>query len=89
MLPSLLGSTIYAFSSTENYVAALYPRGAVFIDELRRLMGDDDFFAFLQDYYRQYSGRLATSADFFDVAGDHTPTNLEALRAAHFSTPAP
>ena len=51
-------------------------------------MGDDAFFAFLHDYYRTYSGKLATAPDFRELAQQHSPTDLAPLFEIYF-TPAP
>ncbi|MBN1119467.1 MAG: hypothetical protein JXJ17_00185 [Anaerolineae bacterium] len=69
--PGWLDEPIYSYISTFVYVRDIYPRGVMFIHELRRAMGDTVFFAFLQDYASSYSGRLATEADFRAVLAEH------------------
>jgi aminopeptidase N len=82
-----LDSTLYDFSSTATFIHELYGRGARFIRDLRALMGDEGFFAFLQDYQRQGRGRLMTTEDFFAIAGAHTDADLTPLRQSYFSGP--
>ena len=79
-----INSTIYDHGGVRPYVDAVYLRGALFIDELRKLLGDHSFFAFLQDYVRR--GRLGqmTTADFFDLLAKHTTADLEPLIFKYF-----
>ena len=46
-------SPIYDGQGFRPYTNAVYFRGAHFLEDLRARIGDDAFFAFLQDYYRQ------------------------------------
>lgn len=48
-----VGLGVGDYDNENDYYAAVYARGAVFIDELRKAMGDDAFFAALQNYYAQ------------------------------------
>ncbi len=70
--PGWLDEPIYSYISTFVYVRDIYPRGVMFVDELRRAMGDSAFFAFLQDYARSYSGRIASEDDFRAVLAEHS-----------------
>lgn len=71
----------------EGYLAyrdAVYLNGAVFLEELRARMGEEDFFAFLRDYAGRNTHRLATAADFFTVLGEHTAEDLSGLMEMYF-----
>lgn len=70
-----------------QYRDAVYLRGAMFLEEVRKLTGDDAFFAFLKDYVQKYSGRNATSTDFFSLLAMHTDVDLTALKADFFENP--
>lgn len=48
-----VGLGVGDYDNENDYYAAVYARGAVFLDELRTTMGDDAFFAALQSYYAQ------------------------------------
>ncbi len=48
-----VGLGVGDYDNENDYFAAVYARGAVFLDELRATMGDDAFFAALQSYYAQ------------------------------------
>jgi hypothetical protein len=47
-------------------------------------MGDEAFFTFLRDYARQYSDRVASSADFFTLLDGHTDEDLGGLLGKYF-----
>lgn len=48
-----IGLPVGQYRDESDYYAAVYAKGAVFLDTLRTTMGDDAFFAFLQAYYSQ------------------------------------
>ena len=52
--------------------------------DLRARLGDEIFFAFIRDYYEQYAGRRATSADFFRVLREHTSADISDLTTQYF-----
>jgi Peptidase family M1 domain len=76
--------TVYDFSSFYSYRNAVYLNGAKFLSDLRRLVGDQDFFAFLRDYANQYKYKLATGADFFRILREHTDKDMSGLIAEYF-----
>ncbi len=78
--------TIYNPDGYRAYRDAIYLNGALFLEDLRHLMGDEAFFTFLQDYTRQYSHALATGADFFNLVTNHTQSDLTPLLEEYFST---
>ncbi|MBU0493578.1 MAG: M1 family metallopeptidase [Chloroflexi bacterium] len=83
--PGPIDGTIYDYSKERAYKDAVYLTGALFIGRLREALGDERFFAFLQDYAATYRGRLATTDDFFAMLGRHaTPEETDPLRRAFF-----
>ena len=44
-----------------------------------------DFFAFLQDYYVIYYGKIATGEDFFNTLRKHTSIDLDPILKAYFA----
>ena len=76
---------IYDAGGYRPYVNAVYLRGAEFIQELRQKIGDDAFFAFLQDYLAQNRGKIASSKIFFSILREHTTKNLDELIGKYFS----
>jgi aminopeptidase N len=77
-------SALYETGGYRPYVNAVYLRGALFLEDLRALMGDADFFHFLNDYAQENSRQLATSADFFALLKDHTDEDLNGLLREYF-----
>jgi len=69
------------------YQNLVYLNGARFLQELRALIGEDAFFAFLRDYLAQMRGKVATSADFFAILRQHTSADLSGLIAQYFQNP--
>ncbi len=81
----LINQPVNAYGGYEPYRNAVYLRGAQFLEELRKKIGDPAFFAFLKDYASQYTGRQATAADFFSVLAEHTPVDISDLMQKYFS----
>lgn len=75
---------IYAGGGFRPYTNAVYLRGAHFLADLRKRIGDDVFFAFLQDYLQQENGKIATAADFFRILNQHTKTDYSDLLRQYF-----
>ncbi len=82
----LLDRSAADFADTEDYLRNLLRRGALFLRDLRAAIGDDAFFAFLQDYYRNGSYETVTTADFFNAMRRHTTRDLNPLLAQYFTT---
>jgi hypothetical protein len=78
-------STIYDHTEFKPYKDAIYLRGALFLEDLRNLLGDEAFFAFLRDYLQRYAYRQATAEDFFAVLRDHTAADLSGLLDEYFA----
>lgn len=58
---------IYEGQGFRPYTNATYFQGAHFLEKVRERIGDDAFFAFLQDYLNQGRGRIVTGNDFFRI----------------------
>jgi len=69
------------------YRDAVYLNGAMFLEDLRGLMGDEAFFAFLKDYAARYRGQIASGADFFKVLRAHSSADLTPLLKKYFANP--
>jgi hypothetical protein len=75
---------IYDGQGFRPYTNAAYFRGAHFLDELRKRIGDEAFFAFLQDYLAKYRGKIATAKDFFNTLKEHTKTDYSDIVLQYF-----
>ena len=78
---------IYDGGGQRPYWDKVYLTGARFLEDLRQRVGDEIFFAFLKDYYTQYTGKRATGVDFFRVFHEHTATDITDLMAKYFKNP--
>jgi aminopeptidase N len=59
--------------------AVTYSKGALFMDSLRRELGEEAFWAGLKRFTREYAGRSATSRDFQRVYQKSSGRDLSAL----------
>ena len=75
---------LYNSGSYRTYRDAVYFQGAYFLDELRLLMGDEAFFSFLQAYIVTYTGKIATTDNFFSLLATYSTADLSVLRAKYF-----
>jgi len=56
-------SPAYEFTSTVQYTAIIYCKGAIFFDELEKKMGEKNLFKALSVYYRDFTFKQAESDD--------------------------
>ena len=80
-----MDSTIYDTNDFKVYKDAVYLRGAMFLDDLRVLIGDESFDAFLIDYLKQYTHEQATANGFFALLESHTDADLSGLLSEYFA----
>jgi aminopeptidase N len=76
--------SIYNPAGYRAYRDAVYLNGAIFLEELRKQVGDEVFFAFLRDYVAQMSDQIATREDFFRILGEHAHTDIVPLLKNYF-----
>jgi aminopeptidase N len=74
-----IGLGIADYPSEEEYGLIVYCKGALFVDALRRQLGDPTFFAFLHAYYERYRYGFASARDFQATAEEACACNLSAL----------
>jgi hypothetical protein len=82
-----IDGSIYDFSSQSSYMSAVYRRGALFLGDLRQLMGNDRFDQFLRDYAQKQSHSFSKGTDFFFVLSQHTDRDLSPLLDEYFARP--
>ena len=75
---------IYDGGGQRPYWDKVYLTGARFLEDLRKQVGDEIFFAFLKNYYTQYAGKRATGADFFRVFHETTASDITELMKKYF-----
>jgi len=79
-----VNSTIYNTAGYRDYRDAIYLQGAIFLNDLRNLIGDDAFFAFLKDYASTFTNQIATGNDFFRILAGHTDADFTPLLTTYF-----
>jgi aminopeptidase N len=77
-------STIYNPDGYRAYRDAVYLNGALFLEELRNLIGDAPFQQFLAAYVAHMDGQLATADDFFSILDQHSNTDYRQLMEKYF-----
>jgi aminopeptidase N len=80
-------SAIYDYDGFRPYVNAVYLRGAQFLEAARELVGEDAFFATMQDLIARNSYNQVTTADFFRLLEANTEADLASLRQMYFDKP--
>jgi hypothetical protein len=68
-----------------TYRDSIYLEGALFMEDLRKLVGDDAFFAFLRDYVETNRYDLSNTEKFFAILKGHTSQDLTPLKEKYFS----
>jgi hypothetical protein len=76
--------TIYDQVAYRPYVNSVYLQSARFLDKVRGRIGNQAFFAFLQNYYSQQRGRIAAPTDFFSVLRQNSDADVSDLIAQYF-----
>ncbi len=77
--------SIYKYNQSSDFILWMYGQAARFIRDLRESMGDEAFFAFLKDYYREYYGQIVTGQDFYMAAQSHAPYDLKPVFEKYFT----
>jgi len=78
-------STIYDTNDFKVYKDAVYLRGAMFLEDLKVLIGEEAFNAFLLDYLKQYTYKQATTNGFFALLENYTDADLNGLLNEYFT----
>lgn len=77
--------SIYDFSDELHYYNIVYRKGALFIEDLYKAMGETAFFNALQAYVKTFQGRIATPVAFLDLFQSGTAVDLSPIIARYFS----
>lgn len=75
---------VYDGQNDDTYKKIVYFNGAHFLQDIRQRIGDEAFFAFLQDYFAQGKGRIVTSNDFFRILDEHTDVDYSDIVRGYF-----
>ena len=75
-----VSSGVYSGFANENqYSATIYDTGIQMLDKVRTIMGDEAFYAAVQDYYRKFRFARARPADLTALLQSHTKSDLGAI----------
>ena len=75
----VLAEPVTEYSNPKVYESMVYAKGALFFDTLRRSVGDDTYYAILQEYVRRYRFQNVLPEDFFAVAREVSGRDLTPL----------
>lgn len=75
---------VYDGQNDENYKHIVYFNGAHFLHDLRNRIGDEAFFAFIQDYVVQERDGISTREDFFRILNEHTDADYSDIVQEYF-----
>jgi hypothetical protein len=67
-----------------NWYFSIYEQGARFYAEVKATMGDDAFWAAIQEIYANHAFGIATAWDILSTWQRHSPTDLRPLYHAYF-----
>lgn len=81
-----VNGSIYNPEGYRAYRDAVYLNGAVFLETLRQVIGDEVFFNFMNDYVAQNTHMISTTDIFFAILENHTREDLTSLLAQYFVT---
>jgi len=76
---------VYDGQNDDNYKHIVYFNGAHFLQDLRQRIGDEAFQSFVQDYFVQNRGRIATREGFFRILDEHTDVDYSDIVRAYFN----
>lgn len=76
---------IYEYPSYLSFRNAVYLQGAVFLDEVRKLIGDPPFIAFLHSYAATYQDQIATGEEFLNMLMEFTSEDISELVEQFFA----
>lgn len=67
-----------------SYRDAVYLNGAIFLDDLRKKIGDEAFFAFMKAYASRKAYQIADTQDFFSILNEYVSDDLTPLLEKYF-----
>ncbi len=80
-----VNTTVYDYPGESAYADIVYRKGALFLDRLRNLVGDEGFIELLREYVRTFSNRVAPPRAFLDMAYTRLGSDVPPLVSQYFS----
>jgi hypothetical protein len=73
------------YEDSRAYINAVYRRGLVFLNDLRKLVGQDTLDVVMKDYYQAEAYKIANQDAFFDALARHTAEDITSLVKGYFA----
>jgi hypothetical protein len=73
------------YESSKAYIDAVYRRGLIFMNDLRRTLGQDVVDAALKDYFNTEQYKITHRDAFFDAIARHTRQDISAIVKGYFA----
>lgn len=67
------------FKNWDDYGPTVYTGGAIALNELRKKLGDDTFFKVMQEYFKEFEFKNATTEDFINVSEKISGQDLDSF----------
>lgn len=74
------------YESSKAYIDAVYRRGLIFLNDLRRTLGQDVMDAALKDYYATEEYKITNRDAFFDAVARHTTQDISSIVKGYFAS---
>ncbi len=72
-----------AYTNNLQYGAVIYGKGALFYDQLRKLMGETAFYGALREYYANWNGKIADDKTLRRIVVAKSPAKTAAINALY------
>jgi hypothetical protein len=79
--------TLADYGDARAYYDAVYRRGLLFLNDLRKALGTQTFDAMMKDYYETEAYKIAQQDAFFDALARHSDEDFSDLVKAYFARP--
>jgi hypothetical protein len=77
---------VYSYNGFTAYRNAVYLDGALFLEQVRQIMGDEAFFASLKEYHQAYAQKIAKGSDLLRIFEKNSTQDLTPAISAYFQT---
>lgn len=75
------------YADSSAYIAGVYQRGPLFLNDIRKKLGRERFDEMLRDYYTTQQYAITNQDAFFDALARHTSEDMRPLVRGYFAKP--
>lgn len=79
-----VGSPLWEFPEGVGYAGYVYAGGALFLHEVRSLLGDEEFFSALQEFRERFRGKIARATDLLQLFANRACESFAPLVERYF-----